>query len=153
MRRVGSGTRKGEKLMKGVLMSRLLLWASGLSSAGHLLRDSVTWAKKFPPEGQELPPSLDENGPGGVVSLTVPVCLQVLSYCRGKECLYVGRSRVEERGGRGDMVLARTACYSVWQLCKLLEGRVWTALTFIHPKYPTRSLVPGRCLLTVNKRG
>ena len=49
--------------------------------------------KKSPTEGQEPPPSLDENGPGGVISLTVPVCLQVPSYFAVKECLYVGRCR------------------------------------------------------------
>ena len=43
---VGSGTKKGEKRIKGVLTGRLLLWTSGLSSIGDLLRDWVTWAQK-----------------------------------------------------------------------------------------------------------
>ena len=160
MRRVASGTRKGEKLMKGVLMSRLLLWASGLSSAGHLLRDSVTWAKKFPPEGQELPPSLDENGPGGVISLTVPVCLQVLSYSTGKECLYVGRYRnsrwsyPEWKKGeaegiwswQGQPATVFDSCVSFWKAGCELHSPLYTQNTQHAALY-----LGGACLLLINE--
>lgn len=50
--RVGSETKKGEKLIKGILMSRLLLWASGLSSIGDPLRVWVACTQKCSTEGQ-----------------------------------------------------------------------------------------------------